>query len=243
MNSEESLSGIRYASLQFVEKFADAKMQFSIWKDYQKEIEALKRENFLLSTKNQKLDHIIQENYRLKKLLGLKQKSEIKFVAANVIGIGTEIGIRSLILDVGEEDSINKNMPVVTAQGLVGKVVITTLGQSIAHILFDHNSLVSARLKNSRETGVISCDGNSWLNLLYISKDVPVSIGEEVTTSGLSEIYPPLIRIGVVTLIEENEFDLFKEIRVKPTVNFNTLEEVFVLITKNLVMPENLAGE
>ena len=243
MNNEDSLSGIRYASLQVVEKFADIKMQFSIWKDYRKEIESLKGENFLLNTKSQKLNHILQENVRLKELLGLKQQCDINCIATNVIGIGTEIGIRSLILDVGEEDSVHKNMPVLTAHGLVGKIVITTPSQSFTQILFDHNSLVSARLKNSRETGVISWSGNSWLNLLYISKDVPVSIGEEITTSGLSKIYPPLIRIGVVTFIEENEFDLFKEIRVKPSVNFNALEEVFVLKTKNLILPETLADE
>lgn len=243
MNSETSLSGIRYASLQVVESFAKIQLQFSIWKNYRREITELKKENYLLSRKNQNLKHIVLENIRLKKLLKLKQESEYDFVAARVIGIGTEIGIRSLILDVGDEDSVKKNMPVLTADGLVGKIVVTTPKESIIQILADHNSLVSARLQNSRETGVVSWDGNSWLNLLYISKDVPVTIGEEVVTSGLSKIYPPLIRIGVVTFIKENDYDLFKEIRLKPAVNFNALEEVIVLRTSPQKLPENIASE
>ena len=71
--------------------------------------------------------------------------------------------------------------------------------------------------------------GNLWLDLYYIPKDVEVEPGEGVITSGLSRIYPQGIKIGVVAEIEEKEYELFKKIKVKPAVNFNRLEDVFIV--------------
>lgn len=229
MNPEKSLQGLRYGALQVVEVFAKIRFQIAVWKDYQKEVEILKRENFKLQTTLQKTRDIFLENERLKLLLNFKEENQLELIPSKIIGVGTELGVRSFVLDIGEEDGAQKNMPVLTADGLVGKIVLTTPKQSICQILKDHNSLVSARLQNSREIGVVSWDGEPWLNLLYISKDVPVNIGEDVVTSGLSKIYPPFLRIGQVSEINENEYDLFKEIRIKPAVNFNSLEEVIVI--------------
>ena len=183
------------------------------------------------------------ENIRLKKLLNLKEETNYSFVAGRVIGSGIEFGVRSFILNIGEEDGVKENLPVINGDGLVGKIISISPDQSITQILMDHNSLVSARLEGSREAGVISWDGNSWLNLLYISRDVPVSLGEVVVTSGLSQIYPPDLQIGIVSDIKQNEYDLFKQIRINPSVNFNALEEVLVIKKSQTDSSRNYSGE
>ena len=228
-NDPVSLQPVSSVSLHIVELFANIRHDISLWKDYQGEARQLREENTKLKMANQKYRESMLENIRLKKLLNLNESNHYDFIAARVIGSGMDLGVRSLILDAGEEDGVRENMPVINGDGLVGKVISVMPGQSITQVLMDHNSLVSARLEISRESGVIGWDGRSWLNLQYISKDVVVSVGEVVVTSGLSQIYPPNLRIGFVSHIEQNEYDLFKQIRVTPIVNFKAIEEVMIL--------------
>lgn len=242
-NDPRALVGVRGVALQLVEFIADIRHDISLWKDYQGEARRLRLENTRLKLKNQKYEEILLENARLRALLNLSQEDQHEFIAARVIGFGIELGVRSLILNVGERQGIKENMPVVNGDGLVGKIIAVTPNQAITQILMDHNSLVSARLQHSREAGVISWSGNSWLNLLYIAKEVPVMQGELVITSGLSQIYPADLKIGIVTHIEKNEYDLFQEIRVSPAVNFKALEEVIVLKTSTPGLRETLSGE
>jgi len=242
-NDPASLRVISNISLQVVEVFANIRHDISLWKDYQEEAHRLREENARLKLANQRSREMMLENMRLKKLLNLGENHQYNFIAARVIGSGIELGIRSLILDAGESDSVRENMPVINGDGLVGKIISVTPDQSITQVLMDHNSLVSARLEISRESGVIGWDGRSWLNLQYISRDVAVSFGEVVVTSGLSRIYPPDLRIGVVSHIEQNDYDLFKKIRVTPSVNFEALEEVMILKTAGLGLTENLTSE
>ena len=228
-NDARSLHGVRSVSLQFVGFFANIRHNISLWRDYQTEASRLKTENALLKLTRRRLQEALLQERRLQNLVKLPEETEYDFVAARVIGFGIEHGVRSLILNVGEKDSITKNMPVINGDGLIGRIISVTEDQSITQVLMDHNSLVSARLQRSRESGTISWTGNSWLNLLYISRDVPVLLGEVVMTSGLSQIYPPNLIIGYVSHIEQNEYDLFKDIRVNPAVNFKAVEEVIIL--------------
>lgn len=242
-NDPSSLGGIRNLTLQTVEFFANIRYDISMWKDYQKEVQELKKENAQLKIANQDYREVTLENIRLKKLLNLPEKKQYDFIGGKVVGFGVELGVRSLILNVGENDSIRENMPVINGEGLIGKIVSVTPNQSIIQILMDHNSLVSARLEISRESGVISWDGNVWLNLLYIPRNVPVSIGEIVVTSGLSQIYPANLQIGVVSHIKQNDYDLFNQIRINPNVNFNAVEEVLVIKTSLPGLLEKSSGE
>ncbi|MGH1363016.1 MAG: rod shape-determining protein MreC [Calditrichia bacterium] len=216
--------------LQIVESSDNLRDQFTFRTGLFEENKRLKEMNFQLETETQNLREVLVENARLREMLALKEKKKAKYLSGRIVGESVERRIRSLILDVGEDDGVLKNMAVVSPSGLIGKVVTTTSGQAIVQILMDHNSLVSATLQNSREKGVVSWSGNSWLDLLYIPKNIAVSTGELVVTSGLSQIYPQGIKIGVVTAVEEDELNLFKTIRVKSAVNFNALEEVFLIV-------------
>jgi rod shape-determining protein MreC len=242
-NDPASLRPISNVSLQIVEVFANFSHNISLWKDYQEEARRLGEENARLKRANQKSLEVMLENIRLRKLLDLNESRQYDFISARVIGSGIELGVRSLILNVGERDSVRENMAVINGDGLVGKIISVLPDQSITQVLMDHNSLVSARLEISRESGVIGWDGRSWLNLQYISKDVAVSFGEFVVTSGLSQIYPPNLRIGFVSHIEQNDYDLFKKIRVTPSVDFKAIEEVMILKTTETGLAGNLTSE
>lgn len=181
------------------------------------------------SIKNQKLQESMLENLRLRRLLRLKDEFQYSYTPATVIGSGQEQAIRSLILNVGKKDRVFKNQAVVTEQGVVGKILDAEDDFCVTQILMDRNTLVSVRLQKSREVGLIGWSGNLWLDLYYIPKDIEVENGEIVVTSGLSQIYPKGLKIGIVVEVKENDYELFKQIKVKPAVNFNKIEEVFVI--------------
>ncbi len=241
MNTNDAMvsRGVRLLVLQVTAWTGTVEKHFYWLKNEEKENEELKKRNFTLSINNLRLQEAMLENIRLRRLLEMKKRSDFKFITANIIGYGEERNVRSLVLNVGTADSAKKNMVVMTELGLVGKIVKTTPHQSIAQVLMDRNSLVSARLQKSREVGVVSWNGNFWLDLNYIPNEVPVERGELVVTSGLSRIYPKGLKIGVVAEVKTNEYELFKEIKIKPAVDFNSLEEVFVLITPDSLQAEN----
>lgn len=224
-----SLRGIRWAVLRTAGIIDSFKAEFTWRKNLEAENEALKRENFELHIANQKLREIVLENARLKEMLDLKPDSSYKFIAAQVIATGTDNGINTRILNVGEQDSVGENMAVVNADGLVGKIIAVSEKESEVQLLMDHDCWVGVRLQKSREMGIVGWDGNPWLNLHYIPKNIPLEIGELVLTSGMSRIYPPDLKVGLVSKIDEDENEMFQKIRVKPAVNFNSIEEVFVI--------------
>ncbi len=241
-NRPGALRGIRLGLLAAVSGIHTIQQKLTYLQNLKAENDALRKEIFKLKVINQELGEALLENIRLKRLLGLKDTARYHLIAARVIGEGTERGVRSIILNAGTIEGVRKNCPVINADGLVGRVLITEPHHAIVQILLDYNSLVSARLQHSREVGTIAWSGNPWLELRYIAKNVQVSPGEAVITSGLSPIYPPGIKIGVVQKVRENKLEFFKEIRVRPAVNFNALEEVFILCpdsTENAVVLSN----
>ena len=237
-NDTFQLRGVRFLVLQGIAGFNFLENKIFFFKDLEDENQDLRKNLLELSLENQRMKEHMLENLRLRKLLNFKEQSPYIFISSSVIGLGQEQTIRSLILDVGSQDSVQKNYAVLTENGLVGKVLKVESNQSIIQILMDPNSLVSARLQRSREIGVVAWSGNLWLDLNYVPKDVNVEPGEVVLTSGLSRIYPAGIKIGVIAEVQDNEYELFKKIKVKPAVNFNQLEDVFVLVAPDSLREE-----
>ena len=131
-----------------------------------------------------------------------------------------------LILNEGSERGIGLDDAVLTADGLVGKISLIAEDHAICQILLDRNSRISARVQRNREQGIISWDGGIGLNLLYVAKTIEVLPGDVIVTSGLSQIYPPDIKIGVVSAVSKDTPGMFQEISVIPSVDFHKLEEV-----------------
>lgn len=189
---------------------------------------SLRKENTRLAYENEHLQDALLENIRLKKLLQFKYEVDYKLVPAKVIGHSPQNIITGLLLSSEEIHKIKKNSAVMTSEGLVGKIVKIAQNYAICQILLDPNSRASAKVQRNREIGLIKWDGASGYLLDHIPSTTKIMIGDVIFTSGLSQIYPPDIKIGVVTSVEENPQELFKTIYVRPSVNFNILEEVFI---------------
>lgn len=154
-------------------------------------------------------------------------------LTAEVIGYDQNNLIRTIIIDKGVRDGVAVGMPVVTRQGLVGRIIDVTALASRVLLITDPSSNVSARLQISRAQGIVQGRLTGNLRMGLIPLEAKVEVGDVVLTSGLGGNFPPDIVIGQVTSVRQFEFELNQEAEVRSLVNFDTLE--FVLVITNFV--------
>jgi len=192
------------------------------------ENEILRRTNIELADEASQLREAKLENFRLKHLLGLKNRVEYEFVAGNIVTKNLTLLRNSLTLDVGEADGVRASMPVVNDAGLVGVVIAVSQHYAVVNILLNTDFRASAKIQRSRVDGILAWDGTR-LTLKNIAKTLDVKQGDVVITSEYSSTFPAGIRIGLVSDVREQEGSLFKQVVIAPSVDFRRLEEVFVL--------------
>jgi rod shape-determining protein MreC len=111
----------------------------------------------------------------------------------------------------------------------VGKISATSSGYSIGQILFNRRMRVSAKIQRTRVDGIIEWEGGVNLSLKNVAKTLDVQPGDVVVTSEYSSLYPEGIRIGTVVSAAQIPGSLFQHVEVAPSVDFVTLEEVFIM--------------
>lgn len=203
--------------------------QIQSYFDLQTDIEELREQNVALAMKYMESQNALLENLRLRKLLDFRSKTDFSLIAAEVIGENPQSIINGFLLNKGSKEGIDQSDAVLTADGLVGRILRVDNNFSICQILVDRNSRVSAKIQRNRELGIIAWDGGSQLKLLYITKTIEVLVGDVIVTSGYSQIFPENIKVGVVTEVSLEKEGLFQRIVIQPAVNFNRIEEVFIL--------------
>ncbi|HEX8812783.1 MAG TPA: rod shape-determining protein MreC [Terracidiphilus sp.] len=169
--------------------------------------------------------------HRLQYLLAFKQQYVTKTVAAQVIGSSGTDSSRVIYIDKGEKAGIARDMAVITADGIVGKVLLVYPSVSQVLLINDQSSGVGVILEKSRLQGVLRGNVSGEVDLERVMKDEDVSPGETVLTSGGDQIFPKGLPAGTVSQVEKGK-DLFLNIKVKPAASLSKLEEVLVLVEK-----------
>jgi rod shape-determining protein MreC len=152
-------------------------------------------------------------------------------LAADVIGLDQSSVFRSITINRGTRDGVTIGMPVVTRQGLVGRVIQVSSTAARVMLVTETTSSVSARLQTSRAEGGVSGDPNGNLVMQMIPLDDTVREGDLVITSGLGGNFPPDIVIGQVTSVRPSDQGLSQEAQIRSLIDFDTLE--FVLVITN----------
>lgn len=152
------------------------------------------------------------------------------YKAAAVIGRDPSPFLRYVIINRGSNDGIRRGMPVVTNQGLIGRVDAVIGGAARVQLITDPSSLVSVFLQNSEADAIMTGSVSGELTLDMLSQDVQVQTGDVVLTSGLGGEYPPDLLIGQINNVRKRESDLFQEATVQPVVDFSRLEIVLVIV-------------
>jgi rod shape-determining protein MreC len=193
-------------------------------RDLKFEIERLRLEQVRLSDD-------ARQARRLQALLGFKEQYISKTVAAQVIGSSGSEQSRSVYIDKGSNDGVEKDMAVITADGVVGKVLRAFGSTSQVLLINDFSSGVGAIVDKSRSQGVVRGTPAGDVILANVMTGEMVGAGELVVTSGGDQIFPKGLPVGTVMKVSPGA-DLFLNIRVKPAVNLNQLEEVLVITKK-----------
>jgi rod shape-determining protein MreC len=196
----------------------------------------LKRENNVLRQLNVNLSNEVSllreariENLRLRGMLGLKEHTMFSLVTGEVVGKSLLLLRNTITMNIGEQDGVKTDMPIVSESGLVGKVTATSARYSIGQLVLNKDFRSSAKVQRSRVDGIIAWDGGDALRLKNVSKMQDVKEGDIITTSEYSSIFPRDIKIGFVSRISHKSGSLFEEIEVTPSVDFATIEQVFVV--------------
>ena len=124
------------------------------------------------------------------------------------------------------------NMPVVTDFGLVGLVVDVGSRLSRVILVTDPGFKVSVMVQNSRVEGILQGHGVHRLVMHYVSQDSEVDVHDVLITSGLGGIFPKGLIVGGVQIIHQSRNELFKNIVIKPSIDFSRLEEVLIMMNK-----------
>ncbi|MDZ7291238.1 MAG: rod shape-determining protein MreC [candidate division KSB1 bacterium] len=219
-----------YAILQ--EKFSWARKLAEL----QRENTELRRKATQMMLENTQLREAVLENHRLRQMLNFRERTSWNFRTGRVITKQRDETPVSVTIDIGSDNALRPNMPVVTPEGLVGKLYKVYHHTSIVQLMLDRNFSVSARVQRSRVLGIVTWSERSGLELTAVPRTSDVQIGDAVVTSDSSALFPPGLRIGLVSGTYEDKTSLFKTITLQPDVDFSRLEEVYVIISPKTVL-------
>jgi rod shape-determining protein MreC len=174
------------------------------------------------------------ENERLKGLLDLKENSQYQIVAARVIARDPSLWFDTVTINRGRSSGIELNMPVVTAGGIVGRVVATSPWTAQIMLITDEKAAAGAvvgQLGQSNALGSVKGLGESGLvEMNYVSGLEVVEVGDYVTTTGQDGIYPQGLNVGEVVKVKRGSATAPHVIHVRPSARLDALEEVAVLL-------------
>lgn len=158
-----------------------------------------------------------------------RARPQNQYLASAVIGRDPSPFLHYIILDHGSDDGLRYGMPVVTQQGLVGRVDAVTASASRVQLITDPGSVINVRLQSLKSEAQLTGSITGDISLSNIPQDIVVNPGEILLTSGLGGNYPPDVLIGQVTSVIKKENELFQTASVQPIVNFSSLRAVLVI--------------
>ena len=153
----------------------------------------------------------------------------MKYLLGRVIAEDAASWSRTLVIDKGSADGVLEGMPVVVAEGVVGRVIRNSRHESRVLLITDAASAVASLVQNSRARGICRGLGDVLIFDFVLRKEKLV-VGEPVITSGMGGVFPKGLLLGHIKSVERMEFGLFQTIEVVPSVDFSHLEEVLVLL-------------
>ncbi len=191
----------------------------------------LRRESMRLMGEVGQWEEVSRENERLRRLLGFKDRIDKDAVAAPVIALGTRPALsRSIRLGKGSRDGIAPKDPVLTPEGVVGRVVAVGSGWADVMLIVDPNSAVPTVTSRARTRATVRGTGKIGAAVLeHASRTDDLEEGDLLVTSGTGGIFPKGLPLGHVTSLERRPYGMFQRATVVPVVDLSRLEEVIVL--------------
>ena len=215
-------------SLDFLINFSNVKQ----------ENQELREKNAELENKLVEYNRMKDENTQLRSMFDYSQDNQnYNYLGCNIAGYSGGNISNGYIIDKGTNDGLKKDMIIITSVGLVGKITKADTNFSIVQTIMNENIAVAAMVESTRQTtgilqGGVNSKNEKLVTLSNIPMDSEIKEGDVILTSGLGGMYPKEIRIGEVISIDIDSVGLMKKALVRPYVDFDKLDGVFVVVPK-----------
>jgi rod shape-determining protein MreC len=193
----------------------------------------LKKETDALRMENNQYRELLTTNKRLQNLFQFKETINYPVLAVQVIGSDPTGWFKSVIIDQGAKSGLKVNMAVVNASGVVGRLVSVSPKYAKVLLIIDQNSAVDCIIQRSREKSILKGFTSKICKLDYVVKTSDVVVGDKVITSGMGRVFPKSLPVGEVIGVSSRPGELFKDIKVRPMVDFSKLEELLVILKED----------
>tara|TARA_B100000749_G_C18450098_1_gene475981 strand:- start:8290 stop:9225 length:936 start_codon:yes stop_codon:yes gene_type:complete len=197
----------------------------------------IKRDNRSLMRKNAELraqlgtmTELKLENERLNQLLEFKTQTKMQLLAGRVVGQDLIPEHSTITINRGTYHGVEQGMAVLTVSGAVGYILQAEMLNSQVILITDRFSAVDALVQRTRARGIVSGISSEACKFNYLKRGDDVAIGDQVVTSGLDNIFPKGFPVGEVIKVEQSEYGVTKDVELRPAVNPNNLEEIFIVL-------------
>ena len=197
------------------------------------ENEQLRQELLQYRTANIEYREALATNVRLQKLLEMKESLPPPTLTAEIVGKDPSLWFRTLTINRGSSDGVQKGMPVVTVEGVVGQILTSSPNYSKVLLATDPNSAVDVITQKTRVHGIVKGLGRDAFGLNYVLKSAVVEKGDFVLTSGLGGVFPKGLMVGSVLEITNSRRGMFQKIEIEPAVDFSQLEHLIIIMKKD----------
>jgi rod shape-determining protein MreC len=198
------------------------------------ENESLVRENKRLRTELTEMRRLAEDSGRYQRLLGLRDVTPAETIAARVVAIDASPYFRVARVEIDRgEGTVRRGMPVLTSEGVVGRINRTSGKTSDVMLLVDPRSAIDVLVPRTGGRGILrgkSGENGYRCSIEYLARGEPAKEGDAVVTSGLGGAFPRNLAVGKVTKIIPGAVGLYQDVEVTPDVDFARLSDVLVIV-------------
>jgi rod shape-determining protein MreC len=198
------------------------------------ENESLHRENRQLRTELMEMRRLAEESGRYQRLLGLRDATPAETIAARVIAVDASPYFRVARVDIDRgEGTVRRGMPVLTPEGVVGRINRVAGKSSDVLLLVDPRSALDVIVLRTGGRGILrgkAGENGYRCSIEYLARGEPVKEGDAVVTSGVGGAFPRNLAVGHITRIIPGAVGLYQDVEVTPDVDFARLSDVLVIV-------------
>lgn len=214
-----------------------------VW-DYEEKNRKLERSNIELAKRNIVLEDAYLENIKLRQMLKFTSRFPLPTIPAHIIMKTPDPSLSTVTLNKGSLDGVRERQNVITDRGLVGIITHVEDDYSVCQIMLDRNFRAAAKIQRTRLSGIVLWQGApNEVGFYGVLKNLDVRVGDVILTSEYSEFFLPNFRVGIVGAINNEIEGIFKDIHVRTFVDFDALEDVFIVTDTSKTVSERIGFE
>jgi rod shape-determining protein MreC len=224
---------VEHSFFAFSEGIRGTTRQYMDLIDIKKENKLLHAQTEELRARLQQMDEVTHETNRLRKLLEFREQTKMELVAARIMSRDLLSEHSTIRIDKGTAQGLKAGMAVISTEGVVGHIFRPEAYTAHVLLINDRYSVVDGVVGRSRARGLVEGRSQNTLALQYVEKSEDIKKGDVIVTSGLDNVFPKGFPVAVVENVENKPYAVALKVELKPVVDSDKIEEVFIIVGAN----------